>query len=90
MLAKSHPEVRSPVAKYKKLTLTQRMRDIAWEKQLLRMDKQAREDFVRDEGLELGKQEATQTIARKFKAQGVSLDQIAEVTGLSLEEVGRL
>ncbi|GHV89366.1 hypothetical protein AGMMS50267_17260 [Spirochaetia bacterium] len=82
MLAKSHPEVRSPVAKYKKLTLTQRMRDIAWEKQLLRMDKQAREDFVRDE--------ATQTIARRLKARGVSIDQIAEDTGLSLEEVGRL
>ncbi|GHV88633.1 hypothetical protein AGMMS50267_09930 [Spirochaetia bacterium] len=90
MLVLSHPEIGPMVVKYKKMTLGQRWRAIRDEKEKRRRDRVAREDFVRDEGLELGKQEAIQTVARRLKAQGVSIDQIAEATGLSLEEVGRL
>ncbi|GHV88634.1 hypothetical protein AGMMS50267_09940 [Spirochaetia bacterium] len=82
MLATKHPEIGPMVVKYKKMTLGQRWRAIRDEKEKRRRDRVAREDFVRDE--------AIQTVARRLKARGVSLVQIAEDTGLSLEEVGRL
>jgi predicted transposase/invertase (TIGR01784 family) len=86
MLVVAHPEIGPMVVEYKKMTLGQRWRAIREEKEKIWRDKMAREDFVREEG----KQEATLTLARKLKAQGVSVEQIAGASGLSPEEVARL
>ncbi|GHV82241.1 hypothetical protein AGMMS49991_07990 [Spirochaetia bacterium] len=86
MLVLTHPEIGPMVVEYKKMTLGQRWRAAREEKEKIWRDKMAREDFVRDEG----RQEATQTLARKLKGMGLTEDRIAEATGLSLEEVGRL
>ncbi|GHV82395.1 transposase [Spirochaetia bacterium] len=101
-----HPEVRPAVEKYRKMTLTEYMRAIAWQKKKQRMDAKARADFIRDEVIELGRKEgeaigynkgetigynrAMETLARKMKQRGAPLEQISGDTGLSLEEVGRL
>ncbi|GHV89364.1 hypothetical protein AGMMS50267_17240 [Spirochaetia bacterium] len=82
MLVLSHPEIGPMMVEYEKMTLGQRWRAIRDEKEKRRRDRVAREDFVRDE--------AIQTVARRLKARGVSLVQIAEDTGLTLEEVGCL
>ena len=84
--------------KYRKLTLTEYLRAVAWKKQRERMDKKAREDFVRDEGLEAGRKEgeaigynrAMETMARKMKQRGDPLERIIEDTRLSVGEVDRL
>ncbi|GHV82239.1 hypothetical protein AGMMS49991_07970 [Spirochaetia bacterium] len=101
MLAVVHPEVRPAVEKYRKMTLTEYMRAIAWQKKKQRMDAKARADFIRDECLKEGetigynraREEARQqmeTLARKMKQRGTSLEQISGDTGLSPEEIGRL
>ena len=44
-----------------------------------------------DEGLEKGKKEATHSIAKKFLQFGTNtIEQIAEATGLSIEEIEKL
>ena len=42
------------------------------------------------EGLEIGYKEDTIAIARKMKAYGFALDMIADITGLSIDEVKAL
>ena len=42
------------------------------------------------EGLEIGYKEDTIAIARKMKAYGIALDMIADITGLSIDEVKAL
>ncbi|GHU84031.1 hypothetical protein FACS189473_0140 [Spirochaetia bacterium] len=98
MLAVVHPEVRPAVEKYRKMTLTEYMRAIAWQKKKQRMDAKARADFIRDEVIELVRKEgdaigynrAMETLARKMKQRGTPLEQISGDTGLSLEKIDRL
>jgi predicted transposase/invertase (TIGR01784 family) len=47
-------------------------------------------NHARREGRQEGKQEAAQAIARNFKHLGIPLDQIAQGTGLSVDDVERL
>ena len=42
------------------------------------------------EGLQEGKQQQSLTIARRMKAKGMSMEEIAEMTGLSVEEIAVL
>ena len=42
------------------------------------------------EGMEKGEREKALTIARNLKSLGMSLDQIAEATGLTLDEINTL
>lgn len=49
-----------------------------------------REHFAREEGRESGLKEAQERIALKLKASGMELSEIAEVTGLSEEEIENL
>ncbi|GHU99669.1 hypothetical protein FACS189483_09170 [Spirochaetia bacterium] len=53
-----HPEVRTSVERYEQLAQTDYMRDLYRYEQKKRLDAKAREDFVRDEGIELGRKEA--------------------------------
>jgi predicted transposase/invertase (TIGR01784 family) len=43
-----------------------------------------------NEGLRKGRMESQYEIAGKFKAMGISVDQIAQATGLSPDEVAKL
>ncbi|GHU98208.1 transposase [Spirochaetia bacterium] len=52
-----HPEVRPSVERYEQLAQTDYMRDLYRYEQKKRLDAKAREDFVRDEGLEKGLKE---------------------------------
>jgi predicted transposase/invertase (TIGR01784 family) len=51
-------------------------------------------NHAREEGLQKGLQEGLQEgkweIARNLKKMGIPLDQIAQGTGLSVEEIGRI
>ena len=47
----------------------------------------AEKDFTRQEGLQEGRQTAMSTVINKLFAEGISVQDVAEVTGLAEEEV---
>ncbi len=56
-------------------------------------EKKGREEVLkewREEGRREGKQEAKITIAKELLQIGLSLEQIAEITGLSIEQIQQL
>jgi predicted transposase/invertase (TIGR01784 family) len=83
MLVKEYPEVTKVVGELKKLSLGERLRMLADEREKRRKDRLARERYVREEGKEEGVTEA----ARKLKAAGLSVEFIAESLKLPLEAV---
>jgi len=44
----------------------------------------------REKGIKKGRKEEALAIAKRLKAKGGALDEIAEVTGLSLQEIEKL
>ena len=44
----------------------------------------------REEGMEMGKRKRTMEIAKRMKARGDSIDEIIELTGLTVDDVLRL
>ncbi|WP_081503627.1 Rpn family recombination-promoting nuclease/putative transposase [Treponema primitia] len=105
MLAKTHPEVKPAINEYAKLSWSDRRRMIADYKEKARRDKYAMMEFAkdegRDEGIALGEVkgiaigeakglERLRNTARKMKIRGIPVNQIAEDTGLTLEEVEQL
>ena len=47
-------------------------------------------DLAREDGYEEGREEGHREIARNLKGKGMSLEDIAEVTGLTTEEIKAL
>ena len=47
-------------------------------------------EVAKKEGWEDGREERAKEIARNFKAKGISVDDIAEATGLTVDDVLRL
>jgi predicted transposase/invertase (TIGR01784 family) len=91
MLVKEYPEVTKVVGELKKLSLGERLRMLADEKEKRRKDRLARERYVREEGKEEGRaegrEEGVTEAARKLKAAGLSVEFIAESLKLPLETV---
>jgi len=86
MLAKKYPELKKPIRYSKKMSLFEMLRDVQFHKNLAKVDKrmlilQAKMDGHEEKALE---------IARKFKAMGLPIEQIAEGTGISPETLASL
>ena len=102
MLARKYPELERPVRCAKRLSLRERWRDYQFQKHIWKMDQRALEDQIRidarDAGLAEGRAEGhaegqtekTIEIARKMKNRGRPLTEIAEITGLSPEEIEKI
>jgi predicted transposase/invertase (TIGR01784 family) len=94
MLTKEYPEVTKVVGELKKLSLEERLRMLADEREKRRKDFRAMKRYIREEALEEGREEGRAEAdqekleaARKFKAVGLSVEFIAESLKLPLETV---
>jgi len=90
MLAKKYPELEKPIFYSKKMSLLERWRDIQFHKNLWKVDERMLLEQVKMDGREEGKAEEKLEIARKMKAMGISIEQIAEGTGLPPETLDSL
>ncbi len=54
------------------------------------MDKLEAREFGKEEGIEIGKEKANLSIAKKMLEKNMSIDEISELTGLSIEEIEKL
>ena len=91
MLAKKNPELKEAVSCVKKMSLLEELRYIRFHNNLAKVDKRmmlkaAHEDGHK-EGLEEGLMKGKAEIARKMKSIGRPVEEIAEITGLSVEEI---
>jgi predicted transposase/invertase (TIGR01784 family) len=86
MLAEEHPEVTKAVVELKRLSWSERRREMAEKEEMWRRDLQAVADDARQEGREEEKLET----ARRLKSMGLSAEQTAAATGLSLRDIETL
>ena len=54
------------------------------------MDKLEAREFGKEEGIEIGKEEANLLVAKKMLEKNMSIDEISEITGLPIEEIEKL
>ena len=91
MLATKSPELKKAVGVLKELSEDERTRMIAEDREKARRDMVSRLNGARKEGERKGREEGERKgrleVTRKMKAMGISTDQIAAATGLSLEEI---
>jgi predicted transposase/invertase (TIGR01784 family) len=87
MLAENHPELIKPVVMLKKLSWSERRRMIADAELIHKMDLRAIAHDAKEAGIEEGWKRAQRETARKLKALGVPVDQIAAGTGLSPRDI---
>jgi predicted transposase/invertase (TIGR01784 family) len=101
MLAKKHPELKEAVLCVKKMSLSEQWREVMlyrqrskqkqWGiKEQIRLDLEEARTKALAEGKAEGRAEGKLEIARKMKAIGQPLPEIAEITGLSSEIIERL
>jgi predicted transposase/invertase (TIGR01784 family) len=90
MLAEEHPEVTKAVVELKRLSWSERRREMAEKEEMWRRDLQAVADDARQEGREEGRGEEKLETARRLKSMGLSAEQIAAATGLSLRDIEAL
>ncbi|GHU39435.1 hypothetical protein AGMMS50256_39320 [Betaproteobacteria bacterium] len=86
MLAEKNPEVKKVVAKLMTLSEDERTRMLAESRDKMRWDMDSRERAAREEGLEKG----LEKVARNALKRGDSIEDIAELTGLSIEKIQAL
>jgi len=91
MLATKTPELKKAVGVLKELSADERTRMIAEDREKARRDMASRLNGARregrEEGREEGKLEGKLEVAQKMKAMGLSPEQIATATGLSVDEI---
>ena len=100
-----NPQLRRPVGVLLEMSEDQRLREIEEKQEIYRMDQESRMDGAysngKEEGIKQGWEERDRQArtdleslkresARRFKAMGLSLTQIAEGVGLSPEEIEKL
>ena len=91
MLATKTPELKKAVGVLKELSADERTRMLAEDREKARRDMASRLDGAREEGERKGREEGLAKgkleVAQKLKAMGLSPEQIATATGLSLDEI---
>jgi predicted transposase/invertase (TIGR01784 family) len=91
MLAQKDPDIGLAVVKLKTLSQDERLRELAISREKLEWDIASREEGARaqgrEEGREEGQSEAQRVIARKALAEGLSLETVMAITGLSQAEL---
>ena len=96
--AKTSAEIATAVGVIMELSEDERTRLLAEAREKYRLDEEARredayedgEEKGRREGLQEGRREGLQEVARRLLLKAQSVEMVAEVTGLSLEEVKAL
>ena len=88
--AMHNPKIRRAVAVLEELSEDERTRMIAEGREKQRRDQEAREYYVFDKGHAKGKQEGIRQTALALKKIGLPADQIAQATGLGLEQIAEL
>ena len=86
MVAKTSPEIAKAVGVIMELSEDERTRLLAESREKYRRDEEARLEYREEKG----RQEERQEVARRLLLKKQSLEMVAEVTGLSLEEVKAL
>jgi len=97
-MVENNPAVMAAYEEYRRFTLDASMQDLAFRRRRFLEDQRIYTQFAREEGLALGKAEGKaegQTekmfeIAQNMKQRGYDAATIADLTGLSLEEIERL
>jgi len=90
MLALKYPELEKPVFCAKKMSLVEKWRDIQFHKNLWKVDERMLLEQAKIDGHAEGLNEGKLEIAAKMKRAGHSFNEIAELTGLSLETIEKL
>jgi predicted transposase/invertase (TIGR01784 family) len=98
MLAEEYPEVRNVVGVLKRLSWSEKRRALAEKAEMWRRDVQAVADDARQEGVAIGVEKGREEgrgeekleTARRLKPMGLSTEQIAAATGLSLRDIETL
>jgi len=94
MLAQQYPELEEPVFCVKKMSLMEKWRYYHFHKNLYKEDERMREEYLTTEAHEKGKAEGKAVekieIAKKLINRNRPIEEIAEDTGLSYEELERL
>jgi predicted transposase/invertase (TIGR01784 family) len=81
------PELDRVAQEYAHLMTDEQIKIEALSHEMWLHDQASYKKEARDEGLAEGRSEAIRTIARKLKDQGMDIDQICTVTGLTKEEI---
>ena len=98
MLAAKHPELENPVECVRYMSLRESWRTLMTRRLIRNLDENTMKKHLREEGLaegierglSQGRDQEKLEIARKMKARGRPLEEIAEDTGLSPEAVEQL
>ncbi|MDR2031582.1 MAG: Rpn family recombination-promoting nuclease/putative transposase [Azoarcus sp.] len=94
MLAQRDPDIGLAVVRLKDLSQDERLRELAISREKLAWDIASREEGARaegrEEGREEGQSEAQRAIARKALAEGLPLETVMAITGLSEADLLRL
>jgi predicted transposase/invertase (TIGR01784 family) len=94
MLAQRDPDIGLAVVRLKDLSQDERLRELAVSREKLAWDIASREEGAREkgreEGREEGQSEAQRAIARKALAEGLPLETVRAITGLSQADLLRL
>ena len=83
---KSNEDIEEAVVTVHKMTEDEKMRRIADLREKALLDEKA----IRRKGYQDGEKKQQTSIAKKLKDKGMQLEEIAEVTGLELEEIKKL
>ena len=86
MLAKRSPQMSKAVGVLKELSADERTRMLYEQREIARRDMVSRMEGARREAIA----ETTATIALNFLNLGIPMEQIAEATGLTCDEIGKL
>jgi predicted transposase/invertase (TIGR01784 family) len=90
MVAKTSPEIAKAVGVIMELSEDECTRLLAEEHEKYRRDEEARREYAYEEGEKKGRMEERREVARRLLLKKESLGSVAELTGLSLEEVKTL
>ena len=87
MIAERSPQMMKAVGVLKELSADEQMRMLAESREKARRDIASRVNWARDEGIQMGEARGREEVARKLLKLNRPIDEIAEVTGLTRNEI---
>ena len=85
-IMEKNEDIKEAVVKVRKMSRDEAMQRLAFHQQVAMMDAQAREDYIKEEGIEQGKME----IIKRMLAKGKSIEEIADLTDIDIETVRKV
>ena len=90
MACEKNEKVRRAVENYEVLTGDEEVKRLAEIRLMAKLEEKSALDCAIEEGEERGKEQKQKEIAQKMKEQKMPIKQIAEITGLSEEEIEKI